>query len=97
MYTSQPQQFYQAPPQQQQQHYGGLPQQQQQQQYSQFAQPLAQQPGGFGFTDAGTAFFGGQLPTAQIGLQIGNQAFAAGQNYVNQNVPKGILALPLIL
>lgn len=41
------------------------------------------------FTDTGANFFGGgALPTAQLGLglHLGNQALAVGQDYMSKNV-----------
>lgn len=55
--------------------------------YGGYTQPQhPQQPS---FTDSGAGFFGGgALPTAQIGLglHLGNQALAVGQDYMNKNV-----------
>jgi hypothetical protein len=56
--------------------------QQQQQQYAQ------QQQYGYAPSNYGQPPFGGFIndPTAQMGLQMGKTAVAAGQDYVEQNV-----------
>lgn len=95
------QQYYQQPHQPIQQ---PIPPQQQpyQPQYGSFGQPAAPSYGQYGHmsppptgpyaapqaTDAGASFFGSALPTAQIGLHFGNQALAAGTDYMSKNVSR---------
>jgi hypothetical protein len=55
---------------------------------------MPQQQGGYGQHPA----FGGFIndPTAQMGMQIGQTAFNAGQQYIDQNVCRRIRSIPTL-